>query len=313
MPKTILGKTELSVSQLGFGAAPVGFLDTQQAQITEILTYLLDHGVNLIDTAAAYKGSEQSIGNAISDRRDDYVLVSKCGMGGVELPELDNNTWHPKAITATIDRSLERLKTDHIDVMLLHSCKQSILEQGDALGAVMDAVKAGKVRFAGYSGDNEAAAYAATLPDISVIETSINICDQHNIDAVLPACIKHDIGVIAKRPIANAAWNPLDKQRGMYRSYAKTYHDRLNQMGVTPNQLGYSGHVELEWPEIALKFTLAIPGVHTAIVGTTDPHNAENNIESVQKNPLRQQVVDRLRDAFKQAQSAAGEPWLGQT
>ncbi len=309
MQKNILGKTDLSVSQLGYGAAPIGFLETQIDQVRKVLHYLLDSGLNLIDTAACYKGSEEALGQVVSDRRDEFVLVSKAG----HASGLEGDDFTPALIHASIDRSLQRLQTDHLDVLLLHSCDLETLKQGDAIGAVLEAREAGKVRVVGYSGDNEAAAWAAAHPELDVIEMSINICDQHNIEAVLPVCIEHDKGVIAKRPLANAAWNPLDKQRGMYRSYAKTYHDRLAAMNVNPGQLGYSGHVELEWPEIALKFCLAIPGVHCGIVGTTDLQNAEANVDAMSKNPLRQQVVDRLREAFAQAEAASGETWQGQT
>ena len=310
MQQVILGKTELSVSRLGFGAAPIGLLDIGPNQIARVLNQLLDAGVNVIDTAACYAGSEQAIGDAVAHRRDDYVLISKAG----HASGLDGEDFSPAVITASIDRSLERLQTDHLDVCLLHSCPQSTLEQGDALAALIKARDAGKVAFVGYSGDNEAAAYAAALPDVSVIETSINLCDQANLDLVLPVCQQHDVGVIAKRPIANAAWKSLDDQPGMYAKYATEYHRRFHQMGITPHDLGYHGHHEIEWPEIALKFTLAHDGVHTAICGTTSTVNAEHNVEAVNKNPLREQVVHKLRQAFQDARAAdkSGD-WTGQT
>ena len=68
-----------------------------------------------------------------------------------------------------------------VDVMLLHSCDLATLQKGEALGALVKARDAGKIRFAGYSGDNEAAAWAAAHPDIAVLETSISIADQRNI------------------------------------------------------------------------------------------------------------------------------------
>lgn len=314
MQQTTLGKTELSVSRLGYGAAPIGFLETEVQQVGHLLNYLLDHGVNLIDTAAAYQGSEEAIGQTVGHRRDDFVLVSKCGMGGVEDPQFDNDPWHPGAIAATIDRSLQRLGTDHLDVCLLHSCPKAALEKGDALAALVGAREAGKVRFAGYSGDNDAAVYAAGLPDIAVIETSVNLCDQANLETVIPACRSRDVGVIAKRPIANAAWKNPSSQKGIYENYASEYHRRFGRMEVTPHDLGYHGHPEVEWPEIALKFTLAQAGVHTAICGTTSPDNAEQNVAVANKNPLREEVVAKLMAAFQQARDAdAGGDWSGQT
>ncbi len=310
MDTITFGKTGLPVSRLGFGAAPTAFLDEELDQLRSIIDYLASQGVNLIDTAAAYPGSEKALGPILRGRRDDFVLVSKCGQAFDDLP---GEAWSPTVIAATVDRSLRLLETDHLDVMLLHSCKKEVLEKSDALAELVRARDAGKVRFVGYSGDNEAAAYAAGLDEISVIETSISIADQANIDAVLPTCVKRDLGVIAKRPIANAAWKHRSQQRGMYQDYASDYCDRLAAMEVSPLDLGYSGHTEVEWPEIALKFTLAQPGVHTAIVGTTSPTNAQINVQAVEKNPLRDQAVQKLRDAFKTAQKHSGDPWPGLT
>ncbi|MEM9347191.1 MAG: aldo/keto reductase [Planctomycetota bacterium] len=310
MEQILLGKTDLSISRLGFGAAPIGFLGTPQGQTNKLVTMLLDEGVNLFDTAPMYVDAEEKLGVALAGRRDEAVLVSKCG---IEEDELPGKAWSAELINATIDRSLERLKTDHLDVVLLHSCDLDVLQQGDAAEALIAARKAGKTTSIGYSGDNEAAAAAAAMDWVDVIEASVNICDQHNIDTVLPICKDNNVGVIAKRPIANAAWNPLNKQRGLYKEYARVYHDRLNKMNIAPHELGYHGHIEVEWPEIALKFALAIDGIDTAIVGTTSTVNAIANIEAVNKNPLREQVVNKLRQAFKDAETVSGDTWVGQT
>src|SRR4051812_4011071 len=79
MQQRPLGKTGLMVSPLGFGGAPVGYLKTDQDHVANILSALLDAGANVIDTAASYHGSETLIGNTISHRRGEYVLISKCG------------------------------------------------------------------------------------------------------------------------------------------------------------------------------------------------------------------------------------------
>ena len=304
------GKTGLKVSALGFGGAPVGYLETDRRQVAEILNTLLDRGVNLIDTAASYRGSEEAIGEAIGHRRDDYVLVSKCGQA---FDDIEGAAWSALAIEQTVERALRRLKTDHIDVMLLHSCDLEILKAGEALGALVKAREAGKVRFVGYSGDNEAAVHAAGLDEVAVIETSISLCDQANIDTVLPLARRNNIGIMAKRPIANAAWKDAAEQRGIYVNYAKTYAERLAKMAITPADLGFPGEVGAAWSEIALRFTLSQPGVTTAIVGTTNTANVERNVEALSKGKLAENVVADLRQAFRQAEAAAGEPWLGQT
>jgi aryl-alcohol dehydrogenase-like predicted oxidoreductase len=210
-----------------------------------------------------------------------------------------------------VDASLRRLKTDVLDVMLLHSCDLGTLKQGEALGALVKAREAGKLRFAGYSGDNEAAAWAAAHPDVAVVQTSISIADQSNIDSVLPVARKHKAGVMAKRPIANAAWLGATGRAGFYDSYAKPYVDRLAQMKLKPADAGFRGADETAWPELALRFTLSQPGVHCAIIGTTNPDNARANITHAEKGPLPQDAVSKVRQAFQRAD--ATRSWVGLT
>jgi aryl-alcohol dehydrogenase-like predicted oxidoreductase len=193
--------------------------------------------------------------------------------------------------------------------MLLHSCEQEVLEKGEAVEELVKARDAGKIRHVGYSGDNEAALYAAGLDVIDVIETSVNICDQANIDTLLPEAQKRDIGIIVKRPVANAAWLGIGNQPGFYANYATSYSERFAAMGLKPADLGFGG--DDDWPEIALRFTLSQPGVTTAIVGTTNPENAKRNIAAAGKGALPAETIEAIRAAFKRAQNAAGEPWLG--
>jgi aryl-alcohol dehydrogenase-like predicted oxidoreductase len=309
MEKRRFGRTGLDVSVLGFGSAPIGLLRVPEKEVEEILNSLLDHGVNLMDTAANYQEAEVRIGNAIGHRRSEFVLVSKCGG---KLPEIDAPAWSPRLIEQSVDRSLRRLQTDHLDVMLLHSCDLATLKAGDALAALVRAREAGKVRFVGYSGDNETVAYAATLSDIAVIQTSVSICDQVNIDLLLPAAAAADIGVMAKRPLANAAWKPLDQQPGeFYKKYASSYTERFHQMNLTPADLGFNGPPQQAWPEIALRFAISFPQVHTAIVGTTNPVNIRQNIASASKGPLPEPAVAKIRNAFRQADPA--RTWRGLT
>jgi aryl-alcohol dehydrogenase-like predicted oxidoreductase len=308
MTKRTFGRTGYEVSPLGFGAAPIGYLQVEQERSVKILNLLLDSGVNFIDTAASYPGSEEAIGKAIGRRRSEFVLVSKCGQAFDDLP---GEAWSAEVIAAAVDRSLRRLQTDHLDVMLLHSCGLAKLQAGDGIGALVKAREAGKIRFVGYSGDNEAAAHAAAHPEIAVIETSINIADQNNIDTVLPICRKNNVGVIAKRPIANAAWKDASEQRGIYGGYASEYHNRLKQMKLNPAELGFAGDPSMAFPELALRFTLSQPGVHTAIIGTTNPENAKMNMRYAEKGPLPPDVIGKIRSAFA-TQDPQGK-WTGQT
>src|SRR5204862_2867736 len=123
------------------------------------------------------------------------------------------------------------------------------------------------------------------LPDVAVIETSVSIADQRNINLVLPVAREHNLGVLAKRPVANAAWKDVQQQQGLYKNYAKTYTDRLRQMKLDPAPLGFTGPADEAWPELALRFTLSQPGVPSAIIGTTSPDNARKNIGCAGKGP----------------------------
>jgi len=310
MPKTIPDVTELQISAVGIGCAPVGFLKADQKQVTRLLNELLDEGVNVIDTAAADGDSEVLIGNAIAHRRDECVLVSKCGQ---PFDDLDGEAWSPKLIHQTIDRSLKRLKTDYLDVMLLHSCDLNVLWQGDALAALTDAQQAGKIRFLGFSGDNKAMDFAAGFHDVDVIETSINICDHANVEAVTKAALKRNLVVIAKRPLANAAWKKLCDQSGYCRDCAETYKWRLVEMQVTPEDLGFEGDPAVVWPEIALRFTLGLPAVNCAVIGTTSIEHAKANLRAAEKGSLPLNAMMKLRAAFAAAEHRSGEKWSAQT
>lgn len=302
------GRTGSTVSPLGFGGAPIGMMSTEADSVGRVLGTLLDHGVNLIDTAHAYYGSEELIGAAIGSRRDEYVLVTKCGSKFEEddLPP----AWSPAYIRMTVDRSLTRLRTDVLDVLLLHTCDMETLRKGEALGAVRDAKEAGKARFIGFSGDNEAVAWAAAQPGIDVVQTSVSLCDQGNIDRVLPVCAEHGVGVMAKRPLANAAWKALDDQYERYQKYAKPYHERFAAMKLDLAAIRRAGDDEtLDWPEIALRFTLSIPGVHVAIAGMTRPASAAANLAAAAKGPLPDAAVKLIRETYRKAD----EGWPGLT
>ena len=312
MDSIALGATGLPATPVGFGGAPFGLLGVPESASDPLLGALLDLGVGLVDTAASYKGSEEAIGRAIGARRDEYTLVSKCGQQiGGETAE----PWSAELIANSVDRSLRRLRTDRIDVMLLHSCALEVLQRGEALEALRQARAAGKIRFLGYSGDNEAAVWAAEQPDVAVIETSVSIADQRNIDGVLAVAQRRNLGVLAKRPIANAAWKQPEQQPGFYSNYASIYHERLAKMGLSLEKLGYDGGGAPDqlWPELALRFTLSQPGVHTAIVGTTNARHVAANIAAADKGALAADQVAAIRAAFAAAEQADSEEWRAQS
>jgi len=146
------------------------------------------------------------------------------------------------------------------------------------------------------------------LDEVAVIETSINLTDQINIDKVLPICQARNVGVLAKRPIANACWKDPASQQGIYKAYSKTYTERLGEMKLKPADLGFT---DADWPEIALRFVLSQPGVHSALIGTQNADNARSNLALAEKGALPLAVVTTIRDAFHAADPDGH--WAGQT
>jgi aryl-alcohol dehydrogenase-like predicted oxidoreductase len=308
MKRRSFGQTGLEVSVLGFGAAPVGYLGETAKRTAEILNLLLDQGMNLIDTAACYTNSEPLIAEAVGHRRDEYFLVTKCGH---RAGELTGREWSSRLIQQSVERSLRQLQTDYLDVVVLHSCEETVLRQGEALETLVRARDEGKIRFVGYSGDNEAAAYAATLGDVAVIETSVNLCDQANIETVLPVAREQEVGVLAKRSVANAAWKDIEEQRGIYRDYSEPYITRLPALGITPSSLGFGQDTSEDWLRLALRFTLSVSGVDCAIVGTTSPENARVNLAAIQEGPLPNDMFEHIRESFRLARSSSDFSWEG--
>src|SRR3974390_3129309 len=129
------GKTDMTVSVLGFGGAEIGFERADDATVARLLDDALDAGLNVIDTAECYLDSEEKIGRAVGRRRKDFHLFTKCGHP--DTPGVGD--WRPESLAASIERSLRRLQTDHVDLVLLHSCSEEELRKGDVIAALQDA------------------------------------------------------------------------------------------------------------------------------------------------------------------------------
>lgn len=295
------GKTGLRVSALGFGAMQLGEPGVADAAAGRMLNRVLDAGVNLIDTARGYKLSEERIGRHIAHRRDEYVLSSKCGYR-VE----GTRDWTAACVTRGVERALRLMRTDRIDIMHLHSCPIDTLRRGERTGEVVDAllraVQAGKVRVAAYSGENEARAFAIASRRFGSIQTSVNVCDQRVLDEDLGAARRLGLGVIAKRPLANAFWRYATRPRG---EYCETYWERARVMGLSEVKAAAG---RLGWDELALRFSAFTPGVHTVITGTADWKHFRRNLAIVGKGPLPRGVYRAIRAAF----SANEREWAGQ-
>jgi aryl-alcohol dehydrogenase-like predicted oxidoreductase len=298
MEKRQLGKTDMDVSVLGFGGSEIGYERASAETVAELLNSALDAGLNVIDTAECYYNSEELIGQAVGNRRKEFYLFTKCGHPhGME----SGANWSKDSILESVTRSLQRLKTDRLDLLQLHSCSEAELRKGEVIDALQTARDKGYTRYIGYSGDSRAAHFAAECGAFDTLQTSINIADQEAIDLGLPLAREKQMGVIAKRPIANAAWKtghrPID-------SYHHEYWERLRKLSFDFLRGDLNRSIS-----IALRFTLSAPGVHTAIVGTKKPARWRDNARLLEAGPLSHSEFQAIRERWEEC---APRTWIGQ-
>ena len=147
-----LGKTGLQVSILGFGAAPLGneFGAIDEAEAERAVNFAIDSGINFFDTSPYYGRtlSETRLGKALDGRRDEVILASKCGRYDV-----DQFDFSAARITASVEESLERLRTDYLDIFTAHDIEFGDREQviHETIPAMRKLQQQGKVRFVGIS------------------------------------------------------------------------------------------------------------------------------------------------------------------
>ena len=290
-----LGQTDLEVSRLGIGLAEIGFELTHasEEQAARVLNAALDGGINFLDTAACYGISEELIGRTVADRRDEYVLATKAGHGVA-----GEEDWTAETVTQSIERSLRRMKTDRLDLVQLHSCGVDVLERGEVIEALLEAQGAGKTRYVGYSGDNEAAEWAVESGHFDTLQTSINLVDQKALMGLVSRVEERGMGLIAKRPIANASWGAVESRS----SYHDEYHQRAKQM----LEIGPIPEAPDDPILLALGFVMAHDAVDTAIVGTKNPDHVRKNIHWVEHAlPISEKAVETLHRRFQEL----GQNW----
>jgi aryl-alcohol dehydrogenase-like predicted oxidoreductase len=292
-----LGGTDMQVSVLGFGGAEIGFEGAAPDVVARLLDDALDAGLNVIDTAECYLDSEEKIGQAVAQRRRDFYLFTKCGHP--EGPGQED--WRPESLLASIERSLQRLRTDRLDLVQLHSCSEDELRRGDVIAALQRAREKGHTRYIGYSGDGPAARYAVECGAFDTLQTSVSIADQEAIDLTLPLARERQMGVIAKRPIANAAWRYTQRPEN---AYHQPYWDRLHALDY-----GFLREDPQSAAAVALRFTLSTPGVDTAIVGTTKPGRWRENAGLLGAGFLHDRDFAAIRARW---QKVADPTWVGQ-
>ncbi len=288
------GTTGLSVSPLGLGAGEIGDPALDDREVEALLRAAVERGVTLIDTARSYGRSEERIGRFLAPVRDQVVLSTKVGYGVEGVPD-----WTGECIRRGVDRALGQLATDRIDIVHLHSCPVDVLARGEVIDALLDARRAVKIRCAAYSGDNDALDWAAASGRFDSLQLSWSLCDQRAA-AVIERAHAAGLGVIAKRPLANAPWRFAERPT---RHEAELYWERWQALGFDPGQLAWPG--ALGWDELAARFAAHTPGVSSAITGTRSLAHLGHNAELVERGALPPAVFAAVRARWH----AVGADW----
>ncbi len=261
--KRSLGRSGVTVSRLGLGAGPLGDAQLSEAEVDHLLARALDFGVCLVDTAPSYGNSETRIGRVAALRRKDLVLSTKVGYAVPGVPD-----WTGPCITAGISLALQRLRTDWLDIVHLHSCPLEVLQRGEVIEALLRAKQAGSLRAAAYSGDGEALAWAVHSGAFDSIQASLSVCDRANA-TIIEAAVAKGIGVLAKRALANAPWRFVERPSGRDE---ETYWDRWRALGLESQDPAGD----------CLAWTLAQP-VDAALVGTKSVARLDEAISAAQR------------------------------
>ena len=200
--------------------------------------------------------------------------------------------YSAKAIEPQIDRSLQRLKTDCIDIMQLHSPKYDDVAFGDGLEGLKKAQKAGKIRFISLSADGDTALKAIEIGEYDTLQLTYNVLQQGPAE-VIDAAREKDMGIIIKGPIANAIY----EQSHPNENNAKTWYNARKILA--PEVIGDMSRVEA-----SLRWLLCDPDVHTAIVGTTNIDHFEANLAATERGRLPDEMLSKIGRRYEQV---AGE------
>ena len=245
-----LGRSDLTVSPLGYGAFKIGRNEgikypsaydlPEEPAAGRLLNTVLDLGINYLDTAPAYGLSEERIGRALAGRRGEYVLSTKVG----ETFEAGRSTYDfsSGAVRASVQRSLRHLRTDAVDLVFIHSGGNdlAILEQTDAVPTLQSLRSGGLVRAIGFSARSvEGARAALAWADAIMVEYHLDDPSQAPVIAEAAAA---DVGVVVKKGLAAG---------------------RLDPAG-------------------AVRFVLGTPGVGSLVVGSLDINHLRENVRAAE-------------------------------
>ncbi|UCG60169.1 MAG: aldo/keto reductase [Phycisphaerales bacterium] len=281
MPKRVLGRAKEKVSILGLGTAPVGEGPIGVQDGIRIFSEAIDRGITYIDTARIYGNAEEILGHIIPKRRDELFIVTKVSTHTAEQAE------------RSLSESLRRLKTDHVDLLHIHSIGSKkidrVLAKDGALEYLLKQKETGKIRFIGISGHNRPPNFLRMLEtdQIDVIMCVMNYADRNIYDfesKVLPEARKRNVGCAAMKVYAGI--------KGGFRNHRSGHIGCVTEPAYMPQALAYA---------------LDLEGVGVAVVGPYTVEQAIQNVEFARKYaPLSQEQRTALLQYGKKLAPSLG-------
>lgn len=284
------GSTGMELGVLGFGAMELrgeghnkGRAIGAEQAIT-VLNTALDLGVNFIDTSPDYGGSEELIGEAIGRRREEFFLATKVGCPIKDEPSAPRPLVHDYArenIVAVLERSLTRLRTDHVDLLQIHAHPtRDQLEKDDTIATLHQLRDAGKVRFIGSSSALPAVQGQAEMGVLDSFQVPFSALQREHGEFISDVG-SQGAGVIVRGSVGQGAPRPDLPWAASWDAWDRGHLDELLDGESRPGFL--------------LRWALAHPGVGTAIVGTMNPDHLRSNAESAARGPLSPDVYAEAR------------------
>ncbi|XEC96533.1 aldo/keto reductase [Paenibacillus tarimensis] len=286
MEKSVLGKTGLQVTKLGYGAMEIrGSRVWSGRPVTDeeadcILNAVLDAGINFIDTAYDYGRSEELIGRFISHRRQQFILATKCGCTLVDCGDHDEtpHVWTRENLMHNIDTSLKRMRTDYIDLLQLHGPTVQQTEEGQLVDVLKEIQATGKVRWIGIS------SYLPHLPayiesgEFDTFQIPYSALEREH-EHLITKAGESGAGIIIRGGVARGEPGSGLGNLDRWSSWEKAGLDDLLEEGES--RTGF-----------LLRYTLSHPYMSTTIVGTKNPEHLLENLAYANKGGLSQDVYE---------------------
>jgi aryl-alcohol dehydrogenase-like predicted oxidoreductase len=290
-----LGRTGLSVSEIGYGAWGIGgsmWLGAEDQESLRALNRAIDLGVNFIDTALGYgKGhSERLVGEVVREREERIVVASKIPPKNMRWPAPDgidpDEAFPADHIRACTERSLSNLGMDTIDVMQFHVWNDEWVGRGSWLEGIQALRDEGRIRFFGISINDLQPSNGIRLVETGAVDTVqviYNIFEQAPEDELFAACERNDVGVIARVPLDEGGLTGTVKAGttfpgGDFRNEYFSGENSVERTGERAQAIVEDlGLADGELPEVALRYVLSHPAVSTVIPGMRSVRNAERN------------------------------------